>query len=195
MSFFSLLRILNSVNWCFFTGVWVTASLQDCSQYSEQSQQCCNFYGLHSYYNFTVPVPNLRWLYQVRQLQLVSLSFSCSIVFQFSCKVYVLISPFVFFQFYPVVRRNCKVHYSAGSLFYWLLLGLVVWPISISSLLLYTLLEFFTSALTDGLTLEFEWQQVSSSLQDSSHGSGCSQQCCRLDSLYPSTNFQVLQAF
>ena len=39
------------------------------------------------------------------------------------------------------------------------------------SLLLYTLLEFFTSALTDGLTLEFEWQQVSSSLQDSSQDS------------------------
>ena len=30
------------------------------------------------------------------------------------------------------------------------------------------LLEFFTSALADGLSLEFEWQQVFSSLQDSS---------------------------
>ena len=39
-------------------------------------------------------------------------------------------------------------------------------------LLLYTLLEFFTSALTNGFTLEFEWQQVSSSLQDSSQDSG-----------------------
>ena len=29
-------------------------------------------------------------------------------------------------------------------------------------------LEFFTSVLADGLSLEFEWQQVSSSLQDSS---------------------------
>ena len=29
-------------------------------------------------------------------------------------------------------------------------------------------LEFFTSAFADGLSLEFEWQQVSSSLQDSS---------------------------
>ena len=28
--------------------------------------------------------------------------------------------------------------------------------------------EFFTSALADGLSVEFEWQQVSSSLQDSS---------------------------
>ena len=33
-------------------------------------------------------------------------------------------------------------------------------------LLLFTLLEFFTSVLADGFSLEFEWQQVSSSLQD-----------------------------
>ena len=36
-------------------------------------------------------------------------------------------------------------------------------------------LEFFTSALADGLSLEFEWQQNSSSLQDSSPYSGRSQ--------------------
>ena len=36
-------------------------------------------------------------------------------------------------------------------------------------------LEFFTSALADGLSLEYEWQQVSSSLQDSSQYSGRSQ--------------------
>ena len=61
-------------------------------------------------------------------------------------------------------------------------------------LLLFTLLEFFTLVLADGFSLEFEWQQVSSSLQDSSQDSGRSQQCCHLDSLYPSANFQVLQA-
>ena len=57
--------------------------------------------------------------------------------------------------------------------------------ISIDSLHLFTrnsfkqvlslLLEFFTSALADGFSLESEWQQVSSSLQDSSQDSGCSQ--------------------
>ena len=36
-------------------------------------------------------------------------------------------------------------------------------------------LEFFTTALPDGLSQKFEWQQVSSSLQDSSQYSGCSQ--------------------
>ena len=61
-------------------------------------------------------------------------------------------------------------------------------------LLLFTPLEFFTSVLADGFSLEFEWQQVSSSLQDSSKYSGRPQQCCRLDSLYPSANFKVLQA-
>ena len=32
--------------------------------------------------------------------------------------------------------------------------------------------EFFTSALDDGPSLEFKWQQVSSNLQDSSQYSG-----------------------
>ena len=41
--------------------------------------------------------------------------------------------------------------------------------------LLFTTLEFFTSVLADGLSLEFEWQQVSSSLQDSSQYSGRTQ--------------------
>ena len=36
-------------------------------------------------------------------------------------------------------------------------------------------LEFFTSALADGLSLEFEWQQVSASLLDSSQYAGRSQ--------------------
>ena len=39
-------------------------------------------------------------------------------------------------------------------------------------LLLFTPLEFFTSVLTDGLSLEFEWQQAFSSLQDSFQDSG-----------------------
>ena len=42
----------------------------------------------------------------------------------------------------------------------------------IITLLLFTPLEFFTSVLADSFSLEFEWQQVSSSLQDSSQYSG-----------------------
>ena len=36
-------------------------------------------------------------------------------------------------------------------------------------------LESFTSVLADGLLMESKWQQVSSSLQDSSQYTGCSQ--------------------
>ena len=42
----------------------------------------------------------------------------------------------------------------------------------------------FTPALADGFSLEFKWQQVSSSLQDSSLYSGRSQWCCSLDGLH-----------
>ena len=58
----------------------------------------------------------------------------------------------------------------------------------ICCLLLFKPLEFFTSALADGLSLEFEWQQVSSSLQDSSQYSGRSQQRCRMVSTRPPTS-------
>ena len=53
-------------------------------------------------------------------------------------------------------------------------------------------MEFFTSALADGLSLVFEWQQVSSSLQDSFQYSSRSQQFYSLDSLHSSFNSQVL---
>ena len=62
-------------------------------------------------------------------------------------------------------------------------------------LLLFSPLEFFTSVLANGFSLESEWLQVFWSLQDLSQDSGSSQQCCHLDSFYPSANFQVLQAF
>ena len=40
------------------------------------------------------------------------------------------------------------------------------------SILNFSFWEFFTSALADGFLLEFEWQQVSSTLQDSFQYSG-----------------------
>ena len=43
--------------------------------------------------------------------------------------------------------------------------------IIIITIIIYSL-EFFTSANADGLSLEIEWQQVFSSLQDSSQYSG-----------------------
>ena len=57
-----------------------------------------------------------------------------------------------------------------------------------SGLCIYSL-EFFTSALADGFSLEFEWLQVSSSLQNSSQYSGHSQLCYSWDGLHSSINF------
>ena len=57
----------------------VSSSLQDSSQYSSLSHQCCSFDDAHSSSYFHVPVPILWWLYQVHHLQLVSTSLSCSI--------------------------------------------------------------------------------------------------------------------
>ena len=54
--------------------------------------------------------------------------------------------------------------------------------------------ELFTLALADSLALEFEWQQNSSSLQDSSQYSCRSQQYCRLDGYHSSSYFRVLQS-
>ena len=63
--------------------------------------------------NPSVPVTIFWWLYQVHQLQLVSPSLSCSIVFfQFSFNIEVFISLSVLFQFYPVISCHIKIHYS-----------------------------------------------------------------------------------
>ena len=77
--------------------------------------------------------------------------------FQFSSKVEVLILFFTFLQIYSVVHRDDKVDNFVNSLF-----------LSIIIIIIIRSLELFTSALADGFSLESEWQQVSSSLQDSS---------------------------
>ena len=53
--------------------------------------------------------------------------------------------------------------------------------------------EFFSPALADGFSLEFEWHQVSSSHQDTSQYSDRSEHCCSLYFLYFSSYIQVLQ--
>ena len=132
--------------------------------------------------------------------------------FQLPSKVQVLVLLFAFFQFYSVVSQDSRVHNFTSSLFFLFLFLLLIiirsghlaeiwWSVCMSkfhrSLFYYyfTPLEFFTSVLADGFSLEFGWQQVSSNLQDSSQDSVRSQQCCHLDSLDPSANFQVFQAF
>ena len=43
-----------SMSWWFFSGVWVTASLLDSSQYSGRPQQCCRLDSLYPSANFQV---------------------------------------------------------------------------------------------------------------------------------------------
>ena len=50
-----------------------------------------------------------------------------------------------------------------------------MWSIIIIIIIIIIPWKVFTSVLADGFSLGFEWQQVSSSLQDTSHFSGCSQ--------------------
>ena len=64
-----------------------------------------------------IPLQSLLGSFRAHQLKFISLFLSGSIVFQFSGKVQVLVSLFVFFNFFFVVCRNSKVHRSIGSLF------------------------------------------------------------------------------
>ena len=58
-----------------------------------------------------------------------------------------------------------------------------------------TICEFFTLVLANGLSLESEWQQVSSALQGSSKDSIRSLQCCDLSNLDFLSYIRFLQAF
>ena len=157
----------------------VSSSLQDISQYSGRSQHCYSLHGLQStsYFQVLQSLQGLRTYLSFHLLSVLPYNqpYNQSPLFgRFSFF-------FLFFFFF--------------SLFCWLSLGVVVCPrlgdpfvsqnpkdfyashfleriLRLLLLLLFTSLEFFTSVLTDDFPLEFEWQQVSSSLQDSSPDSG-----------------------
>ena len=57
---------------------------------------------------------------------------------------------------------------ASGTIWWWWWLLFAI----IACIIIFLFWEFFTPVLADGLSLEFEWQQVSSSLQDSSQYSG-----------------------
>ena len=61
------------------------------------------------------------------------------------------------------------------ALIWLILIIIIIIVIIINVVIIVTNWDFFTLALDDGLSLEFERQQVSSSLQDSSQYSGQSQ--------------------
>ena len=75
-----------------------------------------------------------------------------SFLFLFSGKIQELVPLFVFFDFHSVVRRDSKVHYMASSHFLLIIIRLLF------------LYKFFTPALVDSFSLEYERQQVSRAL-------------------------------
>ena len=77
-------------------------------------------------------------------------------------------SSFFFFKYFFIFEFNFFVALFFFFFFFLLLLLLLL-------LLLFIPQEFFTSAFADGLSPKFEWQQVSSSLQDTSQFYGRSQ--------------------
>ena len=114
----------------FLTGVWVTASLFKSLQVSKTLLSILvDLNNAVVWMVSTRPLISnssifflliLGWLYRAHQLQLVSSSLSCSIVFFSSLARSMYLSIFsLSFSFYPVVSRKGKVNYSAGSLFLW----------------------------------------------------------------------------
>ena len=123
---FTLLRIFHTcISWSFPTEVRVTASLLKSPGLFSVWRPILIIpsFGcspLVLFYPYPPVSLSILWLlYQAHQLQLVSPSFSCSIVFfQISCKVKLLIILSTFFQFYPVIRWNDEIHYSVGHFFF-----------------------------------------------------------------------------
>ena len=103
---------------------------------------------------------------------------------------------FIFHCFFSSLARSRYLSlFSLSFSFYLWSAGTVKFAIPQVLLLFFFCFEiFFTQAQAGGFSLGFEWQQVSSSLQDSSQYSGQSQQCCSSDSLQPSSYFQILQS-
>ena len=73
------------------------------------------------------------------------------------------------------MNHKTKPNQTKPSLFFFFFFFFFFFLLLLLLLLLFTPLEFFTSVLADGFSLEFEWQQFFSSLQDSSQYSGRSQ--------------------
>ena len=82
----------------------------------------------------------------------IIITFMFNSFFQFSGKVEVFILLFIIFHFYSIASRDIRVHYYYYYFYYHY----------------FTRWEFFTPTLADGFPMKLEWQQVTSSLLDSS---------------------------
>ena len=154
-----------SFNWCFFIGVWVTASLLKSPGllvFWPFSTRPLTSKSSRPFNNPLVTVPK------------VPITIGTIVTFMFHSffnslgKVEVLILLFTLFQFSFMVNQDGKVNKFSFFFFSFFIDHYKVYII----IVIYYSLEFFTSATSDGLSLEFEWQQISSSLQDSPQYSG-----------------------
>ena len=110
-------------------------------------------------------------------------------------------------QWITLSTQSCLALYSfCANLLHSLIMWLIVSSLSPHSLHLlfcyyyyyyyyYYYCEFFTPVLVDSLSLESEWQQISSGLQDSSQYSSRSHQCCSEEYLDSSSDFQFSSLF
>ena len=130
---------------------------------------------------FIPPLISSSWLFQVLRLYLVLLSDSCSTVFQVSGKFNIFVQLFSFHLHTLRSSGTTKATLCDGLFYYFFFF-------------FFRVFQDFSVSRADGFSQEFEWQQVVSSLQDSSQYSGLSQQCSSLDSLHSSSYFQVLQS-
>ena len=127
---------INVSRWS-FTWVWVTASLLKSpglvSVFCPFSIKLSFGWSplVRQFPSPPVPLIIIYLLYQKNQSQLVKYLPSCSIMFQFSCKVKVLILLFNFFQFTlwsAWTAKSTILKFLSFFFFCWLLFGLLLWP-------------------------------------------------------------------
>ena len=97
-----------------------------------------------------------------------------SFIFQFfylHVLFYLFLFIYLFFFFLLIIIRSGLLAKIRWSVYMSIIITIIIIIIIIN---IYSF-RVFTSVLADGFSLEFEWQQVSSSLQDSSQYSGRSQ--------------------
>ena len=107
-----------------------------------------------------------------------------------------IIVTFMFHSFFNSLARSRYLSFFSHYF------SFILWSVETAKSTIFQILFYFffvfvffsTSALADGFTQEFEWQQVFLSLQDSSRYSGRSQKCCGLDILIllKLTTFNIL---
>ena len=93
--------------------------LQDYSLYCSRSQQCCSLDGLQIVLLFPIHSHNQTFgdFFERPNYNYYLSHLNIRYIFQFSCKVEVLIFLVTFYQSYLVIIQNGKIYNSATSLF------------------------------------------------------------------------------